>query len=1218
MSIGMNDYLQFKADLIELYEHNYWTTMLVCSLFVVGLLQRRVLRVISLFLSFVMRVVIYLFKIANIVYRRVLLRRVAVHFISLALFTVCKSLCRFLIFITFTIIYLFLLLTYSISTASFYTFYIHDSPVALEMAYERSTTLIILSAAFIGFWWMKYWFGSSPTESRVFVDDITRLNKTEVDRVFYVKTADDLKNIIGLARANGKHVSIRGQSHTMGGQTIAADGYVIDMKYFNKMRYDPETQTVLTEPGATWGQLIKYLNDFGMSPRIMQSYCSFSVGGTIAVNAHGITSDYGMYESVVSLDIIDSSGQRLTCNRRQNCELFSLVIGGYGLFGLICEVTMNVVPNVKISMESIKLESNEFPTYYQHVLDDPSVEVKIARIDITRPQDIFLFVFKRDGDQRTVSDLDSEARVMKQMTQFLYKWAMPLRVIQKIRYFVETYASKPLDWSGENDRNLLMYESAAPLARLYGGIVSLDHTFVLQEYFIPHDNFDKWMQAIRVLLKKPFEHVTLLNITIRYLYKDTSSFLPYATSNMFAFVFYFRLKRTTTADQDLERVHNRFVEIAISLGGTFYLPYRHHYSDEQLRVAYPRIESFFKRKAHYDPMNVFSNLWYRRYARTVIDVHKRPEVHSNEPQQHVLFDPSMVPFVSEHRNNSYQEVFKSQVLKRKLDTFLRIIFDIENPVRLYSQIGLVVWNPKYNNDIKVYNELQRRLNARKFHSYFKLRNGFKTLKQISEQRAELTEETLSIVTKLGLVGTLHDYASIGDSGKMILSLRAALGMKGSAYVVHDQRRPTDAIERGSLFQVGEFVPIDYDHIEELPIPSNSLDLVTMNQGLHHLHQDQIVTFLKIVYRILRPGGIFLVREHNARAELIPILDLAHSIFNAVTGVSSDDENNEIRAFRPMEEWRRIMKVVGFEDMCLYEMQRNDPTEDYMLCFAKPPFRTQRAGNIPLTMSQEVDAETNNHVKNLKVPSTQEDSTTSYYRLPEWVLVRVTQIYANFLNHTPWYRFPYVKFTLLYWKLVLFAYLNAARFRDPLRAATNIGLIMDVIIGFVLTSLFAQLWLLAIPLRLLYGGENPSEGEHQQLLVTVPRRNNVDWSRIDARIQWRSLGTKSDRDLQLLTIPKHLPFTEILLKINDLVEGIQLVEISGQRDDMQIEVVVSQKKSISSLKRLADVRYLYDYQYPTNPDATYCALSINIDRLFDVLKELQNHAHVKVLQIYDFL
>ncbi len=90
----------------------------------------------------------------------------------------------------------------------------------MEMARERSTTLIVLATALVGFWWMKFWLGSPSTDSRVFVDDITRLNKTAVDRVFYVKTADDLKDIIAMAHANGKQVSIRGQSHTMGGQTI--------------------------------------------------------------------------------------------------------------------------------------------------------------------------------------------------------------------------------------------------------------------------------------------------------------------------------------------------------------------------------------------------------------------------------------------------------------------------------------------------------------------------------------------------------------------------------------------------------------------------------------------------------------------------------------------------------------------------------------------------------------------------------------------------------------------------------------------------------------------------------------------------------------------------------------------------------------------------------------------------------------------------------------
>ena len=59
-----------------------------------------------------------------------------------------------------------------------------------------------------------------------------------------------------------------------------------------------------------------------------------------------------------------------------------------------------------------------------------------------------------------------------------------------------------------------------------------------------------------------------------------------------------------------------------------------------------------------------------------------------------------------------------------------------------------------------------------------------------------------------------------------------------------------------------------------------------NQGLHHLPPDRLSAFLEQVKRVLRPSGLFIVREHDASPELMPMLDLAHSVFNAVTGMHS--------------------------------------------------------------------------------------------------------------------------------------------------------------------------------------------------------------------------------------------------------------------------------------------------------------------------------------------
>lgn len=196
-----------------------------------------------------------------------------------------------------------------------------------------------------------------------------------------------------------------------------------------------------------------------------------------------------------------------------------------------------------------------------------------------------------------------------------------------------------------------------------------------------------------------------------------------------------------------------------------------------------------------------------------------------------------------------------------------------------------------------------------------------------------------------ITGSLVGYVSIGDNGKMVLPFREHLGLEGLCYVVHDldpdaqgNSDPAANVERGSVGPVGEFVPIDYTRVETLRLPSGCADLVTMNQGLHHLPQARLPFFLAEVMRILRPSGLFIVREHDASEALIPMLDLAHSVFNAVTGVSARSERTEIRAFRPVLEWRKLIESAGFIDSMLYAMEAGDPTLDEMMCFVKPPFK----------------------------------------------------------------------------------------------------------------------------------------------------------------------------------------------------------------------------------------------------------------------------------------
>jgi len=401
--------------------------------------------------------------------------------------------------------------------------------------------------------------------------------------------------------------------HSSGGQSLSPGGLALDMAFVNFVRYDPSSELVLCGAGATWADVILALNPHGKAPRTLQSYCSFSVGGTISVNGHGITSDFSLAESVVRFTLVGADARARVVERGD--ELFGLVLGGYGLFGVVFDVTLRVDDNKRLSMDVLTLPAGELPPIYGALLAAPDVQMKLARVDITTFDTVDLFVFREDAPTRTVSSLPHKPREQTVAARLMYKWLSgPLR---EARFALEHQLGIALDWTAVSDRNEMLFESAAPLVRLYSPLVSVDDTFVLQEYFVPHARYADFLAAAKPVLlggaAAKEELLTLLNITIRYVRADTLTALPYAREDSWAFVLYFRLRRTAEADARLRHYHTALTEAALRLGGTFYLPYRHHYTDLQLAAAYPGLPAFRARREALDPEGRFGNMWSDRY-----------------------------------------------------------------------------------------------------------------------------------------------------------------------------------------------------------------------------------------------------------------------------------------------------------------------------------------------------------------------------------------------------------------------------------------------------------------------------------------------------------------------------------------------------------------------------------------------------------------------------
>ncbi len=172
------------------------------------------------------------------------------------------------------------------------------------------------------------------------------------------------------------------------------------------------------------------------------------------------------------------------------------------------------------------------------------------------------------------------------------------RIVDPIRL-----SGEPVMW-----RN---YEASYDVAELEPSSRT-DSTYVLEEYFIPVERFDDFAVMMRDLLRR--HHVHVINVSIRHATQDPGSLLAWARTEVFAFVIYYQ-QGTDEASKKAVGVWTReLIDAALSVGGSYYLPYQLHATEEQFLRAYPRAREFFALKQRLDPTNKFRNeLWDKYY-----------------------------------------------------------------------------------------------------------------------------------------------------------------------------------------------------------------------------------------------------------------------------------------------------------------------------------------------------------------------------------------------------------------------------------------------------------------------------------------------------------------------------------------------------------------------------------------------------------------------------
>ena len=447
-----------------------------------------------------------------------------------------------------------------------------------------------------------------------YVDDVSRMNKTQVSEVWEVPAdsqaaEQQLRELLRKAQAAGSRVSIAGARHSMGGHTIYPDGITINMSPFDRMELDEGKNILHVQAGAKWSEIIPYLDKRRRSIAVMQSNNSFTVGGSVSVNCHGW--QYGrppIASTVESFRLMKADGTIVRCSREENKQLFSLALGGYGLFGIILDVDLRVVPNEHLRLEQYIVPVDEaLESFERKILERPGVSMVVARLNIG-PDKLFqeviisMFYPEPSGDIPGLAELGS-----LKLRRAVFRGSAESEYGKNLRWEAETKI-QPFLTGKTFSRNQLLNESAEWYLNR-----SADSTDILHEYFIPRAAASGFLSELRKIIPK--HGGDLLNVTVRDVNTDNETFLRYADQPMIAFVMFFNQSRTDAADSRMKIMTQEMIEAAIKHGGRYYLPYRLHATADQLHRAYPQAREFFDLKRRCDPHELFQNQFYVKYGR---------------------------------------------------------------------------------------------------------------------------------------------------------------------------------------------------------------------------------------------------------------------------------------------------------------------------------------------------------------------------------------------------------------------------------------------------------------------------------------------------------------------------------------------------------------------------------------------------------------------------
>lgn len=447
------------------------------------------------------------------------------------------------------------------------------------------------------------------------VNDVhSQLNLTTVRDIMQPNGEHDILLQVQQSLKTNQPLAVCGARHAAGGQQFLRDHTLIDVTKFSQVtNFNKEAGVVTVQSGLQWDAMQRYLDQNQTNQShvwaINQKQTglnTLTIGGTVGANAHGQGLQLKPFvQDIESFRLATGTGERINCSRTENKELFALVVGGYGLFGIVLDLNLKLVAKQKVKRKLKQISLADLETEYNGAVER-KCRYAHFQINIDDTSNKFL----EDGFFSSYESVPNDTPVTRDAGVTPEHWLDMVHLAhtnraQAFKNYVALLQSSDstVDWADEWQNNLYVpnyharFDDQTPA------------TEVLTEFFVPMSKLEQFLvQAKQYFVQN---NLSIIYSVVRFIEKDTDSFLPWAKERFVCVIFNFHTVHTKSEIAKTMAAFSFLIDKAIEASGTFYLTYQHVATRKQLLACYPEFNQFLVAKQKYDPKGIFQSDWYR-------------------------------------------------------------------------------------------------------------------------------------------------------------------------------------------------------------------------------------------------------------------------------------------------------------------------------------------------------------------------------------------------------------------------------------------------------------------------------------------------------------------------------------------------------------------------------------------------------------------------------